>query len=367
MTKSLLTPHSLGKTNLKNRVVMAPMTRSRAMDNIPNESIAEYYGQRAGAGLIISEGTSPSPNGLGYARIPGLFSKEQTKAWKKVTDSVHKNDGKIFAQLMHTGRISHAHNLPAGARVIAPSSIKAPGQMWTDREGMQDFPVPQELTATELQVTKEEFITAAINAIEAGFDGIELHAANGYLLDQFLSPHTNTRTDSYGGSIENRTRFILETVREIGEVIGGHKIGIRFSPHGLYNGMAAYDETNETYTYLATELDKLGAVYLHIFDQAAGGGTPDIPQALRRSIRDQFNNAIIYTGGYDRTKAEADINSGLADLIGFGKPFINNPDLVNRFRKNYPLNSILDFSTFYTPGTKGYTDYPVFEAEAVSA
>jgi N-ethylmaleimide reductase len=251
--------------------------------------------------------------------------------------------------------------------VVAPSSVKASGQMWTDRDGMQDFPVPQELTGAELQATKKEFVTASVNAMEAGFDGVELHAANGYLLEQFLSPHTNKRTDNYGGNIENRSRFLLETVREIGEAIGEHRIGIRFSPHGLFNDMAAYEETNETYTYLATEAGKFGIAYLHIFDQSAAGGTPGIPQALKRSIRDQFNNTIIFTGGYDRTKAEADINSGLADLIGFGKPFINNPDLVNRFRKNYPLNSILDFSTFYTPGTKGYTDYPVFEEEAVSA
>jgi N-ethylmaleimide reductase len=365
MTKSIFNSHALGQSNLKNRIAMAPMTRSRAINNIPNELHAEFYTQRAGAGLLITEGTSPSPNGLGYARIPGLFSQEQVTAWKQVTDAVHKNDGKIFVQLMHTGRIAHAHNLPAGARVVAPSSVKPAGQMWTDREGMQDFPVPQELTATELQSTKREFVTAAKNAVKAGFDGVELHGANGYLLEQFLSPHTNQRTDNYGGTIENRSRFVLEVAQEISEAIGKDKVGIRFSPFGPFNDMAAYNEVNETYTYLAAELNKLGIVYLHILDH--GTDVAHVPVTLKRSIRDQFSNTIILTGGYDLTKAESDITSGLADVIAFGRPFINNPDLVNRFQKGLPLNSILDFSTFYTPGSKGYTDYPVFEAETISA
>lgn len=367
MSKSTFTSHVLGESILKNRIVMAPLTRSRAINNIPNELIAEYYGQRSGAGLIISEGTSPSPNGLGYSRIPGIYSKEQTQAWKKITDTVHKNDGKIFVQLMHTGRIAHAHNLPAGARVVAPSSVKPAGQMWTDREGNQDFPIPQELTTDDLKSTQKEYVQAAINAIEAGFDGIELHSANGYLLEQFLNPNTNQRTDNYGGSVENRSRFLLEIVEGINEAIGKDKVGVRFSPYGSFNNMDPYNEVNETYTYLAAKLDKLGAVYLHIFDQGAPAGNPVIPAALKRSIRDQFSKTILLTGGYDHAKAEAEITGGHADLIGFGKLFINNPDLANRFRKNHPLNSILDFSTFYTPGSKGYTDYPVYEEEVVSA
>src|ERR1700744_1217444 len=206
----LYSPAKIGAIELKNRMVMSPMTRCRAIGNTPNDLMAEYYGQRAGAGLIITEGTSPSPNGLGYARIPGIFSKAQVEGWKKVTSAVHAKGGKIFVQIMHTGRISHPLNLPEGAEVLAPSAVKPAGQMWTDAAQMQDFPTPKAMTAEELESTKAEFIAAAKNAVEAGFDGIELHSANGYLLEQFLSPISNVRTDEYGGSIENRTRFVIE-------------------------------------------------------------------------------------------------------------------------------------------------------------
>jgi N-ethylmaleimide reductase len=291
-TNNTFSAHTLGSITLKNKIVMAPMTRSRAIGNKPNDLIAKYYGQRSTAGLIISEGTSPSPNGLGYARIPGIFNKEQVEAWKAVTKAVHDQDGKIFLQLMHTGRIAHPHNLPKEGRVVAPSSIVAAGDMWTDNEGKQSLPIPQELSADDLQITKQEFVKAALNAIDAGFDGVELHAANGYLLEQFLSPRTNKRTDEYGGNVKNRTRFLLETAQEISDYIGRNKVGVRISPYGTFNDMTHYPEIDETYTYLTEELNRIGVVYLHLFDQGLFED-PQVPVSLRQTIRDKFKNTII--------------------------------------------------------------------------
>ncbi len=365
-TKTSFTSHKLGNTILTNRLVMAPMTRSRAINNQPNALIAEYYAQRASAGLIITEGISPSPNGLGYARIPGLFSKDQVNAWKPVTQAVHKSGGKIFAQILHTGRVGHALNLPHGARIVAPSAVVATGQMWTDKEGMKDQPVPQALTAEDLAKTKAEYVQAAINAIEAGFDGVELHAANGYLLEQFLSPFSNLRTDNYGGSIENRSRFILEVVKETSDAIGKENVGIRLSPYGVFNEMPHYPEIDSTYTYLAEELNKLSIAYIHLVDHSAGGA-PEVPISIKKTIREKFTNTLILSGGYTIDRAEEDLTSGFADLVAFGKPFITNPDLVTRFQKNLPINNKLDASTLYTPDAKGFTDYPVFQDELINA
>ncbi len=365
-TNTSFSPHSLGPASLANRIVMAPMTRSRAINNLPNDLIKTYYSQRATAGLIITEGVSPSINGLGYARIPGIFSREQIKSWKKVTQEVHDKGGKIFLQIMHSGRIGHPNNLPAGGRVIAPSAVQAVGQMWTDQEGLKTHPIPQALNLEELQETKKEFIQAGRNAIEAGFDGIELHAANGYLLEQFISPHTNKRTDHYGGSIPNRTRFVLEVAEGVSNAIGKDKTGIRISPYGVYNDMPHYPEIDATYTFLAEQLNSIGLVYVHLLDHSAGGA-PEVPLGIKKAIRDKFKNTLILTGGYDLTRAEQDLSAGLADLIAFGKPFITNPDLIYRFSKNLPLNIKLEASTLYTPGHKGYTDYPVFEEETISA
>jgi N-ethylmaleimide reductase len=364
--KTTLEPYKLGSLTLKNRIVMAPMTRSRAIGNVPNRLMAEYYQQRASAGLIITEGVSPSPNGLGYARIPGLFSDEQVEAWKEVTDAVHSREGKIFAQIMHTGRIAHANNLPAGAKVLAPSSVHASGKMWTDQEGMLEHTTPKEMTREEIESTKAEYVTAARNAVVAGFDGIELHAANGYLLEQFLSPHSNRRTDEYGGTIENRARFILQVAQEISDVIGSDKTAIRLSPYGVFNEMPHYDEIDNTYVHLARELGNIGIAYIHLVDHSSGGA-PEVPLSIKKAIREAFKNTLVLSGGYTLGDAERDLNSGIADLVAFGKPFISNPDLVERFRKNFPLNIKMDASTFYTPGSKGYTDYPVFQEEAVSA
>ena len=357
----LFTPEKVGSIEVKNRVVMAPMTRCRAIGNVPNDLMAEYYGQRSGAGLIITEGTSPSPNGLGYIRIPGIFDKQQIEGWKKVTTAVHQGGGKIVVQLMHTGRISHILNLPEGAEILAPSAVKAAGQMWTDAAAMQDFPVPKAMTPEDLVSTKAEFVSAAKNAIEAGFDGVELHSANGYLLEQFLSPISNVRIDNYGGNIENRCRFVLEVVAAVAEAIGKDKTAIRLSPYGVASDMPHYPEIDATYNYLSEQLNKLDIAYIHVVDHSAMGA-PKVPVELKKLIRRNFRNTIILSGGYEVKRAEADIQSGLGDLIAFGRPFINNPDLVERMQNNGPLSETLNMDQFYTADEKGYTDYPNYKA-----
>ncbi|MCW7491428.1 alkene reductase [Leptospira sp. 2 VSF19] len=355
--KSLFSEAKLGNLTLKNKVVMAPMTRSRSIDNVPGEIVAAYYEQRAEAGLIVTEGTSPSPNGLGYARIPGIFSEEQTKAWKKVTDKVHAKGSKIFVQLMHTGRIGHELNLPKGAKVLGPSAILAKGQMWTDTEGMKDHPTPKEMSKEELKQTKEEFVNASKNAIKAGFDGVELHAANGYLLEQFLHPTSNQRTDEYGGSIENRIRFIIEVTKAVSDAIGKDKTAIRLSPYGAFNDLFPFPETHDEYSLLAEKLNEIGIVYVHLVDHSSMGA-PKVEPKTVENIRKAFKGTLILSGGYDVERAEKDLSSGIADLVAFGKPFLANPDLVTRFQKNIPLASF-DQTTLYTPGEKGYTDYPL--------
>jgi len=357
----LFTPAKVGSIEAKNRIVMSPMTRCRAIGNIPNELMAEYYRQRSGAGLIITEGTAPSPNGLGYARIPGIYSNEQVQGWKKVTSAVHQAGGKIVVQLMHTGRISHPLNMPGGARVLAPSAVKPAGQMWTDAAQMQDFPVPTAMTADDLVHTKAEYVTAAKNAIEAGFDGVELHGANGYLLEQFLSPVSNIRTDAYGGSIENRCRFVLEVVAAVADTIGKDKTGIRLSPYGVASDMPHYPEIDATYDYLSKQLNNVGIAYIHIVDHSAMGAPP-VPAEMKNTIRKNFANTVILAGGYDQEKAEADLEKGLGDLVAFGRPHISNPDLADRFKNDYTLSADLNMDLFYTADEKGYTDYPFYKA-----
>jgi len=357
----LFTPEKVGSIEVKNRVVMAPMTRCRAIGNVTNDLMAEYYHQRSGAGLIITEGTSPSPNGLGYARIPGIFNKSQIEGWKKVTTAVHQGEGKIVVQLMHCGRISHILNMPEGAEILAPSAVKAAGQMWTDAAAMQDFPIPKAMTPEDLVSTKAEFVSAAKNAIEAGFDGVELHSANGYLLEQFLSPISNVRIDNYGGSIENRCRFVLEVVAAVAEAIGKDKTGIRLSPYGVASDMPHYPEIETTYNYLSEQLNNLDIAYIHQVDHSAMGA-PAVPVELKKMIRKNFKNTIILSGGYEVKRAEADLQARLGDLIAFGRPFINNPDLTDRMKNNWPLSEKLNMDLFYTADEKGYTDYPAHKA-----
>jgi N-ethylmaleimide reductase len=355
----LFTPIKIGSVELENRIVMAPMTRSRAVGNVPSMLMAEYYKQRSGAGLIITEGTSPSPNGLGYARIPGIYNNEQIEGWKKITEAIHNDHGKIFVQLMHTGRISHPLNMPEGAHILAPSAVRAAGKMWTDSEKLQDFPIPEEMTQGDLLHTKLEYVSASKNAIEAGFDGVELHGANGYLLEQFLSPGTNIRKDNYGGSMENRCRFVLEVAASVVDAIGKGKTGIRLSPYGVASDMAYYPEIDSTYKYLSEQLSKLDVAFIHLVDHSSMGA-PFVPPELKNLIRSNFKNTLILSGGYDLEKAEEDIESGIADLIAFGRPFINNPDLVERFKNKWDLSQDLKMDLFYTADEKGYTDYPVF-------
>lgn len=358
-TRLLFSPYTLGIHELQNRVVMAPMTRSRAVGNLPNKLMATYYGQRASAGMIITEGVSPSPNGLGYSRIPGIFSDAQTEAWKPVTAAAHAGGSRIFMQLMHTGRMSHPLNLPAGAEVVAPSAIQAPGQMWTDQEGMQPMPVPREMTAHDIVTARKEYMKAAINAITAGFDGVELHAANGYLLEQFLSPVTNQRSDNYGGSVENRCRFVLEVTEAVVQAVGPDKTAIRLSPYGVGGGMSAYPEIDEAYGFLAAKLDQMGILYVHVVDHSSMGA-PEVPAAIKKSIHEKFRNTFILAGGFSLDRAEKELLSGSADLISFGKPFISNPDLVERMKNRWPINTEWDMKTFYSADEKGYTDYPAY-------
>lgn len=354
----------LGQLELSNRIVMAPMTRCRAIDNIPNDLMAKYYKQRSDAGLIITEGTSPSPNGLGYARIPGIFTKEQVLGWRKVTDSVHAKQGKIFIQLMHCGRISHPLNMAADSHILAPSAIKASGQMWTDAKQLQDYVVPKEMTLEDIELTREEYVAASLKAVIANFDGVELHGANGYLLEEFLSPVSNKRKDKYGGAIENRCRFVLEVVAAVAGAIGKEKTGIRLSPYGVASDMPHYPEIHDTYDYLSTELDKLGIAYIHLVDHSAMGAPP-VPLAIKEKIRQNFTKAIISCGGFDLQTAEVALSSGLCDLIAFGRPFIGNPDLVERMLNEWQISTELKMDLFYTAGKEGYTDYPTYKSNKI--
>ena len=346
----LFTPLTAPALQLNNRIVMAPMTRSRAVDhNTPNALMAEYYGQRATAGLIVTEGASPSPNGLGYARIPGLF-----------TEAHVQGGGKIFVQLMHTGRVGHVANLPAGAEVLGPTAEVCPGQMHTDAQGMQPHSAPRAMTEADIAQAVAEYARSAQLAIAAGFDGVELHAANGYLIEQFLNASVNHRSDAYGGSIEGRNRFALDVVRATVAAIGADRVGIRLSPYGVINGTGASPDVEAQYLALTEALSQLGILYLHLLDHSALGAPP-VPAALKLQLRQAFHGVFILAGGFDQASAQSALQSGHADLIAFARPFIANPDLVERMQANAALNPV-DMATFYTPGAKGYTDYPALGA-----
>jgi N-ethylmaleimide reductase len=348
---TLFTSYQLATIRLANRVVMAPMTRSRALGNVPNELMSEYYRQRASAGLIITEGTAPSPDGLGYARIPGLYTDAQVAGWERVTAAVHARGGVIFAQLMHTGRIGHPLNMPAGARLLAPSAVRAAGKMYTDQQGMLDHPEPRAMTADDVRGAIDDHARAAGNARRAGFDGVEMHAANGYLLEQFSNPQVNRREDDYGGSIENRARFVLEATGAVAAAIGASRVGIRISPYSLLGDMPPYEHTDVQYLHLVRELRRIGVAYVHIVV------TPD-PRAaeLARRLAREFAGMVILNGGFDGVTAAAAIDAGDAALVSFGRPFIANPDFVERLRAAAPLAAV-DPSTLYTPGARGYIDY----------
>ena len=347
---------SLGALSLQNHFVMSPLTRCRSIGNVPNELMAQYYAQRAGAGLIISEGTAPSPNGIGYARIPGIYSTEQVAGWKRVTDGVHAKGAQMFLQMMHCGRIAHPLNLPAGARIVAPSAVAAAGEMWTDAEGMKPNATPAAMSEADIKAAIAEFVVGAKNAIAAGFDGVELHAANGYLLEQFIRPTSNRRSDNYGGAIENRARFVLEVADAVIAAIGKEKTGIRLSPFGVFNDMPDYPELAADYAYLAAQLNARGLVYIHLVDHSPMGA-PAVPDTIKAVFRKTFKGALILSGGYDAARAESDLAAGKCDLVAFGRPFLANPDLVARMKAGAALNAP-DANTFYTGDAKGYTDYP---------
>ena len=351
----LFSETTLGALTLQNHLVMSPMTRSRALGNIPNELMAEYYAQRGSAGLIITEGASPSPNGLGYPRIPGIFSAAQVAGWKLITDAIHAKGAKIFIQIMHCGRVAHPFNLPTGARILGPSAVVAAGDMYTDAEGMKPHPMPQAMTEADIKAAIAEFVLAAKNAVAAGFDGIELHGANGYLLEQFIRPNSNLRTDRYGGTIENRARFTLEVADAVIKAVGKDKVGIRLSPYGVFNDMPLYDAMDADYTYLAQQLNARGLVYIHLVDHSPMGAPP-VPDSIKKMFRDTFKGKLILSGGYDAVRAETDLVAGKCDLIAVGKPFLANPDLVTRWKAGAAVNAP-DMNTFYTPGASGYTDY----------
>jgi N-ethylmaleimide reductase len=351
--KQLLMPYNGTSLQLKNHIVMAPMTRSRAIGNLPNALMARYYAQRAGAGLIITEGTAPAPEALGYARMPGIFSNKQIEGWKLVTAAVHQGGTKIFSQLLHTGRISHVANLPEDVRPVGASAIPALGQMYTDALNMQDYSMPVALTTDRVQKVIASYVAAAKNAIAAGFDGVELHGANGYLIEQFLNPNVNDRADQYGGSIENRARFAVEVAKQVSEAIGRDKVGIRLTPNSTLGDLQPYDAdtTRETYTHLARELNRVGLAYIHI------GIDPKVPVATLSGIRKEFGGTLIHCNGFTAETAETQLQNGDADLIAFGRNFLANPDFVERIIAGAPLNPV-DFTTLYTADEKGYIDYP---------
>lgn len=349
----LFTPVQIGSCTLPNRLVMAPMTRSRSDDNgIPGDLVASYYAQRTGAGLIITEGVFPSAMGKGYVRTPGIATDAQVAAWKKVTEAVHAKGGRIFMQVMHCGRISHPSLLPNGAQPVAPSAIKPAGQTWTD-SGLQDFVTPRELSLDEIAGVIDEYRLATRRAIEAGFDGVELHTASGYLPEQFLSSGSNRRQDQYGGSVANRVRFVLDVLAAMAAEAGADRVGIKISPEMGFNDIVDA-KPQETYTYLVDQLRNLNLAYLHV---ALFGAKVDYHALLRP----RFNGAYLIGGGLDQTGAEAVLADGRADATVFGGAFLANPDLPDRFRQGAPLN-VPDKNTFYSPGAQGYTDYPLMSA-----
>lgn len=356
---NLFSPYQLGDLQLPNRFVMAPLTRNRAgAGNVPGELNATYYAQRASAGLLIAEATQITPEGQGYPFTPGIHSAEQIAGWKLVTEAVHQQGGRIFLQMWHVGRVSHPDFQPNGALPVAPSAIAPKGEVFTFT-GAKPYVTPRALETAEIPGVIQQYRQAAQNALAAGFDGVEVHGANGYLLDQFLRDGTNQRTDEYGGVVENRARLLLEVVEAVTQVWGGQRVGVRLSPSSTFNDMQDSNPLG-TFGYVAEALNRFGLAYLHIIDPSESdlrhGGT-----ALATSeLRSRFQGPLIVNGGYNRERGDAILASGGADLVSFGVLFLANPDLPKRFELNAPLNQP-DFATFYTSGAKGYTDYPFWQ------
>lgn len=352
-TYDVFSPYTIGSLKLKNHFVMAPLTRNRAgAGNVPQEINAVYYKQRAGAGLIISEATQISPQGVGYPGTPGIHSKEQIKGWKKVTDAVHDNGGLIFCQLWHVGRISHPKLQPGGATPVAPSAIRPKGEAFT-LEGMLPFETPRALETHEVEAIVGQYATAAKNALEAGFDGVEIHAANGYLIDQFIRDGSNQRKDRYGGKLENRLRFLKEVVEAVVAAIPADKVGVRLSPENTFNDIHDTDPKT-TFNAVADMLSGYGLAYMHVVEGDFMTGEAHLDY---HELKKRFKGTYMANGGYDLKRAKTSLEKKEADLVSIGKLFIANPDLVERFEKGAPLNTP-DDTTFYGGGVEGYTDYP---------
>jgi len=366
---ALFTPLQLGPYTLRNRIVLPPLTRSRSTQpgNIANELMAEYYQQRSSAGFMVSEGTQIEPRGQGYAWTPGIHSTAQIAGWQKVTRAVHDAGGVIFAQLWHVGRVSHTALQPEGQAPVAPSAIPASQVKvfieTTPGSGMLSEPsIPRELTTAEVRELVQYYAQAARNALQAGFDGVELHCANGYLVNQFISAHSNQRSDEYGGSLDNRLRFLREITQAVAEVVGPQRLGVRFAPlfsstdeERVYLGLVE-DDPQATYLAAIRHLEELGIAYLSLAE-ADWEGAEELPESFRWAVRRAFSGRILYAGRYDAPRAAAAIEAGWADLIGFGRSFIANPDLPTRIANGWPLNA-LDSASMYGGTAQGYTDYP---------
>jgi N-ethylmaleimide reductase len=366
----LFSPIKVGPYALANRMVMAPMTRGRAGEgNAPGEMNAQYYAQRASAGLIITEATQVSRQGVGYPNTPGIHTPQQVAGWRLVTEAVHSRGGRIFLQLWHVGRISHPRIQEDGALPVAPSAIRPGGAAFTD-EGRKPFVTPRALETGELPEVIAQFRNGAQYALAAGFDGVEIHAANGYLIDQFLRDGTNRRTDIYGGTIENRARFLLEVVESVSKVWGAARVGVRISPTSTFNDMSDSDPA-ATFAYVAQRLGQLGIAYLHVIEGSETDNGEDFLREKRaavdfRRLRAAFGGTYIANGDYDQDRADASLARGDADLISFARLFLSNPDLPERFARNAPLNAP-DPTTYYRGEEKGYIDYPVLNAEPLAA
>lgn len=353
----LFSPVAVGQLELPNRLVMAPLTRLRSgKDGIPGPLMAEHYRQRASLGLIVSEGVYPVPAGRSYPGQPGLFTKDQIAGWRKVTDAVRADGGRIFAQIMHGGRVSHT-DITGGHEIVAPSAVAIDGEVHTE-SGKKPYPVPRELRSDELPAVIQEIVTASLNAIEAGFDGVELHSANGYLLHEFLAPNSNIRTDSYGGSPENRARFVIETVNAVVAALGSNRVGIRISPEHSVQGIAETDaaDVRATYEVLVESIAPLNLAYLSVLHHEPAG-------ELVQDLRERFNGAVLLNTGFStvttREEAFALIADGHADAVVVGRPAIANPDLARRWQEGLPVNEP-NQATFYGAGAEGYTDYPFY-------
>lgn len=355
MALDLFSPVTLGAMALRNRIVMAPLTRNRAAEGgVPQAINVTYYEQRATAGLIVTEATPISPMAHGYPALPGIYTEAQVAGWRRVTDAVHARGGKIVIQLWHVGRISHPSLLPNAALPVAPSAIKPAGKAFT-YQGLVDYVTPRALDISELPAIVQDYVHATKCAIAAGFDGVEVHAANGYLLDQFLRDGTNQRQDAYGGSVQNRMRLLLEVVQAVADTIGAEKVGVRLSPVNPFNDMED-SQSQITFNAVTQALNRFNLAYLHVVEGGMHGGGKAEPFDFAE-MRKMFQGAYMANLGYDKARGNAVIASGHADCVAYGVPFIANPDLVARFAKDAPLNTA-DTKTFYGGSEKGYTDYP---------